>query len=105
MSFAQTVALGALAGFTIFLGLPVGRLQLPSNRMRVALAMFAVRALSVIFFDVLSNGISIVDDALHAVKDGHGSLGYLIWLVFLLAAGFAAGSAGLALLERQMRPA
>jgi zinc transporter, ZIP family len=105
MSFAHTVALGALAGFTIFLGLPVGRLQLLSGRMRVALAMFAVGVLSFIFVDVLSNGIAIVDDALHAVKDGHGSLGYLIWLVFLLAAGFATGSAGLAMLERRMRPA
>ncbi len=105
MSFAQTVVLGALAGFTIFLGLPVGRLQLLSGRMRVALAMFAVGVLSFIFVDVLSNGISIVDDALHAVKDGHGSLGYLIWLVFLLAAGFVTGSAGLAMLERWMRPA
>ena len=26
MSFSETVLLGALAGFTIFLGLPVGRL-------------------------------------------------------------------------------
>jgi zinc transporter, ZIP family len=105
MSFAQTVALGALAGFTIFLGLPVGRLQLLSGRMRVALAMFAVGVLSFIFVDVLSNGISIVDDALRAAKDGRGSLGYLVWLVFLLAAGFATGSAGLAMLERRMRPA
>ena len=105
MSFAQTVALGALAGFTIFLGLPVGRLQLLGGRMRVALAMFAVGVLSFIFVDVLSNGISIVDNALHAVKDDHGSLAYLIWLVFLLAVGFATGSAGLALLERRMRPA
>src|ERR1700733_16178309 len=47
----------------------------------------------------------IADAAPQAVKAHHGSLGYLIWLVFLLAAGFAAGSAGLALLERRMRPA
>ena len=105
MSFASTVALGALAGFTIFLGLPVGRLRLLGNRTRVALAMFAVGVLAFIFVDVLSNGISIVDDALRAVKDHRGSLAYLVWLVFLLAAGFAAGSAGLALLERRMRPA
>jgi len=104
MSFGQTVALGALAGLTIFLGLPVGRLQLLSNRARVALAMFAVGVLAFIFVDVMSNGISIVDNTLHAVKDDHGSVGYLIWLVFLLAVGFAAGSAGLAMLERRMRP-
>jgi len=105
MSFAQTVVLGALAGFTIFIGLPVGRLQLLSNRARVALAMFSVGVLAFIFVDVMSNGLSIVDDALTAFKDDRGTLTYVIWLVVLLAAGFAAGSAGLAMLERRMRPA
>jgi zinc transporter, ZIP family len=105
LSFAQTIALGALAGFTIFLGLPVGRLQLLGSRARVALAMFSVGVLAFIFVDVMSSGITIVDDALHAVKDHHDSVGYLIWLVILLAGGFVAGSAGLAMLERRMRPA
>jgi zinc transporter, ZIP family len=105
MSFAQTVALGALAGFTIFIGLPVGRLQLLSSRARVALAMFSVGVLAFIFVDVMSGGLSIVDDALTAFKDDKQTLGYVIWLVVLLAAGFTAGSAGLAMLERRMRPA
>ncbi len=105
MSFAQTVALGALAGFTIFIGLPVGRLQLLSSRARVALAMFSVGVLAFIFVDVMSGGLSIVDDALTAFKDDKQTLGYVIWLVILLAAGFTAGSAGLATLERRMRPA
>src|SRR5579884_2240903 len=104
MSFAQTVALGALAGFTIFLGLPVGRLQLLSPRTRVALAMFSVGVLAFIFVDVLSNGLSIVDSTLRAVKDHQQSLGFLIWLVVLLGAAFAAGSAGLAMIERRIRP-
>ena len=105
MSFAQTVALGALAGFTIFIGLPVGRLQLLSSRARVALAMFSVGVLAFIFVDVMSGGLSIVDDALTAFKDDKQTLGYVIWLVILLAAGFTAGSAGLATLERRIRPA
>jgi ZIP family zinc transporter len=105
VSFAQTIALGALAGFTIFLGLPVGRMQLLGSRARVALAMFAVGILAFIFVDVLSNGLTIVDDALDGVKHHHQSLGYLIWLVVLLAGGFTLGSAGLAFLERSMRPA
>jgi zinc transporter, ZIP family len=105
VSFGQTIALGALAGFTIFLGLPVGRMQLLGSRTRVALAMFAVGILAFIFVDVLSNGLSIVDDALDGVKHHHQSLGYLIWLVVLLAGGFTLGSAGLAMLERSMRPA
>jgi zinc transporter, ZIP family len=104
MSFAETVALGALAGFTIYLGLPAGRLQLLGSRSRVALAMFAVGILAFIFVDVMSHGLEIVDHQLNLVKGHHGSVGHLIWLVVLLAAGFVAGSAGLALLEQRIRP-
>jgi zinc transporter, ZIP family len=104
VSFPQTIALGALAGFTIFLGLPVGRMQLLGSRARVALAMFAVGVLAFIFVDVMSNGLSIVEDTLTAVKHHDQSLGYLIWLVVLLAGGFTLGSAGLAMLERTIRP-
>jgi ZIP family zinc transporter len=103
VSFAETVGLGALAGFTIFLGLPAGRLQLLSTRARVALAMFSVGILSFIFVDVLSNGISIVHTALRHVQNHTGSAGYLILLVVLLAGGFLLGSSGLAALERRMR--
>jgi zinc transporter, ZIP family len=105
VSFAQTIALGALAGLTIFLGLPVGRMQLLGSRSRVALAMFAVGVLAFIFVDVLSSGLSIVNDTLDAVKHHHQSVGYLIWLVVLLGGGFSLGSAGLATLERIVRPA
>jgi ZIP family zinc transporter len=104
LSFAETVALGALAGFTIYLGLPAGRLQLLGGRSRVALAMFAVGILAFIFVDVLSNGISIVQHQLDLVKHHHGSVTYLIWLVVLLGVGFVAGSAGLAMLEQRIRP-
>ena len=104
MSFGQTVALGALAGLTIFLGLPAGRLQLLGSRSRVALAMFAVGVLAFIFVDVISNATSIVNTALNQVKHHHGSVAYLTWLVVLLAVGFLAGSAGLAMLEKRLRP-
>ena len=63
MTFAQTILLGALSGLTIFLGLPVGRMQLLGSRTRVALAMFSVGILAFIFVDVLSHGLSIVHDA------------------------------------------
>jgi ZIP family zinc transporter len=70
----------------------------------VALAMFSVGVLAFIFVDVLSSATSIVNTALTDVKAGHRSIAYLIWLVVLLGGAFAAGSAGLALLERRMRP-
>ncbi len=104
MSFGSTVALGALAGFTIYIGLPAGRIRLLSSRSRVALAMFSVGVLAFIFVDVLSHGTDIINAALSSYKHGHSSLGHLILLVALLAAGFIAGSAGLAAVERAIRP-
>src|SRR6059058_1523052 len=104
MSFAQTVLLGALAGFTIYLGLPVGRLQLLTARARVGLAMFAVGILAFIFVDVLEHANEIVGGALDGYKDGHSSFGHLAALVLLMTGGFAVGSAGLGILERRLRP-
>ncbi len=104
MSFAETVLLGALAGSTIFLGLPFARLRLLGLRTRVGLAMFAVGVLAFLFVDVMSHGFTIVEDAVNAYKDGDGSFGHAAWLALMLGAGFAAGSAGLAVIEARLRP-
>jgi len=103
LSFAQTAALGALAGFTIFLGLPFGRLQLLGNRARVALAMFAVGVLAFIFVDVMEHAFGIVEEAVEGFKGGTGSLGHAVGLAALLGGGFALGLAGLAMIERRLR--
>jgi ZIP family zinc transporter len=79
-------------------------MRILGSRARVALAMFAVGVLAFIFVDVLSNGLAIVHAALQGFKDGRISLAYVVWLVVLLAVGFGAGSAGLAMLQRRMRP-
>ena len=104
MSFAETVLLGALAGFTIFLGLPLGRLQTMGNRERVALAMFAVGVLAFLFADIFEHALGIVEEPVEAFEAGEQGIGEAIGLVALLGAGFAAGTAGLATLERWMRP-
>lgn len=103
MSFAQTAALGALAGFTIYLGLPFGRLQLLGNRARVALAMFAVGVLAFIFVDVMEHAFGIVEAAVEAFKDESGGLGHAVGLAALLGGGFGVGLAGLAMTERRLR--
>jgi ZIP family zinc transporter len=79
-------------------------MQILGSRARVALAMFAVGVLAFIFVDVLSNGLTIVHAAVQAFKQDRVSLAYVIWLVMLLAAGFTAGSVGLAMIQRRMRP-
>ena len=66
--------------------------------------MFSVGVLAFIFVDVLSHATTIVSDCAQRSSTITARSGYLVWLVVLLAAGFAAGSAGLAMLERRMRP-
>ena len=102
LSFAQTAALGALAGFTIYLGLPFGRLTLLGDRARVALAMFAVGVLAFIFVDVMEHAFGIVEAAVEGFKDDRGSFGHAVGLAALLGGGFALGLAGLAMIERRL---
>src|SRR5436190_12691372 len=104
MSFGETVVLGALAGFTIYLGLPLARLRLLGDRSRVALAMFAVGVLAFLFIDVMGHGIEILEHAVTGLSKGTESLGHTLVLGLLLGGGFAAGTAGLAVLERRARP-
>jgi ZIP family zinc transporter len=104
LSFAETVLLGALAGFTIYLGLPVGRMQLVGDRTRVALAMFSVGVLAFLLVDIGEHALEIVEHAVEAFDEGEESIWRAIGLVALLSGGFAAGTAGLATLERWMRP-
>ena len=59
MGFAETVGLGAIAGSTIFIGLPLGKLRILDERARVGLAMFSVGILAFIFMDVSKHGEAI----------------------------------------------
>ena len=104
MSFGETVLLGALAGLTIYLGLPFARLQVLGKRSRVALSMFAIGVLAFLFVDVFEHAFQIVEETVTGYKAGEEGLGRVIGLVALLGAGFAAGTAGLATVERLIRP-
>jgi zinc transporter, ZIP family len=86
MSTAQTLGLGAVAGFTIFLGLPLGRMQNASAQMKAFLSSTATGILVFLLWDILSGAVEPVDTALKAGRDGR-----FVWLAFLLTAGFAVG--------------
>ena len=74
MGFAETVLLGAIAGFTIYLGLPFGRIEHVDDRVRVALAMFSVGILAFIFMDVTSHGQEIVATRARPLQGSPGEL-------------------------------
>ena len=98
MSFGETVVLGALAGSTIFLSLPFGRLNILNNRGRVALAMFAVGVLAFLFADIFEHALGIVEEPVEAFEEGEQGIGEASGSRHVRG-GFAPGRAGLARLS------
>jgi zinc transporter, ZIP family len=86
MSTAQILGLGAIAGFTIFLGLPIGRMQGVQASTKAFLAAVATGVLVFLLWDVLSGAVEPVESALEDGRTGRFAL-----LAFLLTAGFTIG--------------
>ena len=104
MTFAETILLAAIAGGTIFVGLPLARMKM-SPRTRVMIAMFSVGILAFLLVDVLGHGYEQAEGAVEAFGEDEGSLGYAVALTALLLGGFTLGSFGIGLLERKIRSA
>src|SRR3954466_8108180 len=86
MSTSQTLLLGAIAGATIFLGLPIGRMQGVSAATKDFLAATATGILLFLFGDVLSQAVEPIETALTDGNDGR-----FLWLSSLLLVGFGVG--------------
>src|SRR6476620_821560 len=98
----QTTLLGAVAGATIFLGLPLGRVGGLSARTRSFLSTFSAGILLFIFWDVVAGASEVIDESLAQARDG-GAFGPLVLDVSMLALGLVVGALGLAWIEREMR--
>jgi ZIP family zinc transporter len=103
VSTTQILLLGAVAGLTIFLGLPAARLRDLDVRVRAGLSAMATGILLFLFWDVLSHGVEPVEGALDRAVQGEGDWGRFFGLGFLLAAGFVAGVTSLVYYDRWMR--
>ncbi|MEU1628837.1 ZIP family metal transporter [Streptomyces sp. NPDC020096] len=90
MSSSQIAVLGAIAGFTIYLGLPIGRLRKPTPRLRAGLNAVAIGILIFLVWDVLTHAWEPTDEALTKHHWGTVASGGLV-----LAAGLAIGLVGL----------
>ena len=91
MSTPEILLLGAIAGVTIFLGLPVGRMQGLSANARAGLSALATGILIFLLWDVLSNAVEPMDAALHghdwsrfAGLSGLGIVGFTAGLMSLV---------------------
>jgi ZIP family zinc transporter len=101
MSFPTTVLLGAIAGFTIYLGLPVARLRNLSPSWQAFLNALATGILVFLLWDVLSKASEPIDTALDAAQKGQGA-GTFILLVTLFVLGLGIGLLGLVYFERRI---
>jgi ZIP family zinc transporter len=83
MSPAQIALLGAIAGLTIYIGLPLGRLRAPMPRLKALLNAIATGILLFLLWDVLAHAWAPVDTALGQHQIGDAVLNGVILAVTL----------------------
>jgi zinc transporter, ZIP family len=97
MSGSQIAVLGAIAGFTIFLGLPVGRIRHPVARLKTALNGVAIGVLVFLVWDILTQAWDPTEGALADHHWGTAARGAVV-----LALGLAVGMLGLVYFDKAM---
>src|SRR5436190_10638953 len=98
MSTAQTLGLGALAGLTIFIALPMARMPGIPPRLKAFLTAMATGILLFLFWDVVSEAISPVEDALNAKHWGR-----FTGVASIALAGFVVGLMSLVYYDSWMK--
>jgi ZIP family zinc transporter len=108
VDLSTTLLLGFIAGVTIVIGLPIGRLRSPRPNLRLMLNSIAIGVLLFLVWDVLSGAWGPIDEALSALHNGDGGYGPVFGYGALFAAGLAVGLLGLVqydrFLKRRKRP-
>lgn len=105
MSFSQTLLLGAIAGATILLGLPVGRLRRSSPTLGVFLNSAAIGVLLFLFWDVLSAAWEPIDLALADYHETGNGLSTALGYGAIFVVGFSVGLLSLVAYEQWMNRA
>ena len=100
MGQAETLLLGFIAGATILLGLPLGRVRSLPAGLRQFLSALAAGILLFILWDVLSSAYVPVGGALAALHRHRGGFGPVLGYGALYLGGIAAGLLGLVQYER-----
>ncbi len=99
MPAVQTITLGAVAGLTIFLGLPIARLRAVGRQQLALLNALAVGVLFFLFVDIMTHAADPVEEAMALHERA-------FWpLLALLGLGFGAGLLSLVYYgQRLLRP-
>ena len=95
MGGATIAVLGAIAGGTIFLGLPVGRVRSLAPGGRAFLNAVAIGVLLFVLWDVAAAAMEAVESALTAAVDGSAGWASFVELAVIAVLGVVAGFIGL----------
>jgi ZIP family zinc transporter len=101
MNFAQTVLLGAIAGLTVYLGLPLGRIKRVSDNLRAFLTMTSVGILIFLLFDIFSHIKEPIEATLQQTLTGQIDAGEVVGLIAVFVVGFAIGLFSLVAFENR----
>jgi ZIP family zinc transporter len=102
MELSKTLLLGFIAGVTILIGMPVGRIRRPMPVMKLVLNGIAVGILLFLVWDVFSAAWEPLDEALAATHDHTGGLGPVLGYGVLFTAGLSVGLLGLVAYDRYL---
>jgi zinc transporter, ZIP family len=100
MSETHTLLLGFIAGVTILIGLPLGRVRAPRPGMRQFLNAVAIGILLFLVWDVLVHAWDPLDSALGRLHDGTGGIGPVAGYSALFFLGLTVGLMSLVYYER-----
>jgi zinc transporter, ZIP family len=101
VSTTQTILLGAIAGFTIYLGLPLGRVQVASLRTKAFLNAASAGILMFLLLEILAHATEPVEEAAKEAAEGHATWGQFAALGLVYAIGFGVGLLALFYVGRQ----
>jgi ZIP family zinc transporter len=91
VSETQTLLLGFIAGVTILIGLPLGKVRAPRPGLRQFLNALAIGILLFLLWDVLVHAFEPVDIALGRLHDGDAGIGPVLGYGALFFLGLATG--------------
>jgi zinc transporter ZupT len=102
MNLPTLFLLGFIAGGTILIGLPIGRLKGFNPTLRAALSMLAAGILVFLLIEIMGQACGQTASVLRSVADGSAGIGLGLWMVLLLVGGFLTGLVGLVKIEQRM---
>src|SRR5689334_3953204 len=105
MSLGTTLLLGFIAGVTILLGIPLGRMRGSRPVLQLFLNALAIGVLLFLVWDVLSGAWEPLDARLSAVHEDTGGLGPVFGYGALFVGGLSVGLLGLVGYDRYLQAA